>query len=500
MTYTSATILDVSALAPVKPVVQLHAGDPMAYDDPPYPPADALTLCQLLSMAVEETAVGTSPFTTEDFTNDPVTKLFSYVNGEEGTFLMAASGGKLYQITSSGASLVMTLFSATVVPAMLNYNSRLLVADGSPHIRYFDGQSVGALENSPPYATALAEIGNRVACNSGGAGELDTVYFSAAEDDEDWDTAVNAVGVRAGYLDGLTVTAIGVLGTDLLVFKSGGDGKKSYRVSTSGTPDDWYVQLLSANATALSPFAVEQVGNDIWFADDTGIKSVSQVQTYGDLAMGMAGMAIEGALSGKQIRELTFLPSLGVLAILAEGTTDIYLYHPHNKTFTLWNINDILINSICESGGKVYLAGGNGYLYRLGIDDIDDLVTGVAQPVAARIEGRQYIMPRDGIIRRTRLYYDELTPTTGTIGVVSPGLSTASLETTLANITPIDTRMLHDATEELSVADDSLARAQRGFVDSRARYRSGIFSFTIRTTRGRVKLKSFSFDAASVEG
>ena len=493
----------VSEWGELSPIVGifLRVGTVLDSSDPWYPtPDDRFALAQKINCVVTEEESQSSPFISVDFNANPVVKVFNYSNGTDGSFLMGVSDGKLYQITANGVSFVMDLFSKEIVPAMLNYNGRMLIADGSPHIKWFDGSTIGELETSPPYATALAEIGNRVVCNSGGSGELDSVYFSGAEDDEDWDTAGNAVGIRAGYLDGMTVNALGVLGTDLLVFKGGSGGKKTYRVSTNGTPSDWYNQLLSANATALSPFAVEQIGNDLWFADDVGLKSISQVQTYGDLAMAMTGMPIESAISGKQVRELTFLPSLGVLSILVEGTADIYLYHPHNKAFTTWNIGDILINSICESGGKVYLAGGNGYLYRLGIDDIDSLVPNLNAPVQARIEGRQYIMPKDGIVRRTRVYYDELTPTTGTVGIVSPNMTTGVNEVVIANITPIDSRMLVAASEDLADANLSLARAQRGFIDSRARYRSGIFSFTVKTTKGRIQLKNLSFDAASVEG
>ena len=353
------------------------------------------------------------------------------------------------------------------------------------------------LPNSPAYPTALAEISSRVVCNSGGSGELDGVYFSAAEDEETWDTSADGVGLRAGYMDGMSVNAFGVLGTDLLVFKGGRNGKRTYRISTSGLASDWYVQLLTANSTATSPAAVEEVVGDLWYADDTGLKSISQVQTYGDLGLSLAGMLIDSELSGRSVREMTFLPSLGVLAIIVSGTPDIFIYHPHNKAFTTWNFGNIRINSICEGGGKVYLAASNGYLYRLGIDDLDEFVSGTTTAVAARAEGRQYAMPADGLIKRTRIIYDELSPATG---VVSVGTEKGPTEVVIGNIEPLDSRMLVDSTEELAVASNSLARTQRGYIDFRSRVRSGIFSFSVSTESGRIRLNGLSFDVAGVEG
>lgn len=516
-----------------------------------------------------------------------IDKIYYYAKNDVDSWLIGVSGTRLCVLEYDAAQgyiwrVIGVLHSEAVVPSFLTYNTKLLIADGGPRIKVWEGSAdvwsvaytaafatsttatlagdrtevfsggrpvkadcgvdgvfigsvAGAsydsgtdettvtiqgtaitanltalyhgffydLETSPPYATAVVEIGNRVVCNSGGVGELDTVYFSGVEDETDWDTAADdatAVAVRAGYMDGMTVNAFGVLGTDLMVFKGSLTGRRVYRISTSGTAADWYTQMLSDNATALTGSAVAQVGNDLWFADDTGIKAISQTQTYGDLALALAGMLVEAGFSGATVRELTYLPSLGVLAVLIDGVTDIFLYHPHNKAWTTWNIGGIAIRSICDGGGRIYLAGDNGFLYRLGVDDLDELTYGVSTPVAARLEGKQYVLPREGIIRRSRLYYDEMTPTSGEIAVISPGVSTSYTETKMAEITPIDARILNTATEELAVADASLARAQRGFVDSRSRYRNGIFSFVVKTTKGRVKLKSFAFDVANVEG
>lgn len=352
------------------------------------------------------------------------------------------------------------------------------------------------LPNSPMYATSLAEIGSRVVCNSGGAGELDAVYFSAAEDEETWDTSADGVGMRAGFGDGMRVNALGVIGTDLLVFKGGTKGRRTYRIACNGTASDWYDQLLTSNATATTPGAIEEVIGDVWFADDTGLKAISQVQTYGDLGLAMAGQPIDRGLAGKSVREMTYLPSLGIMTILIEGSNDIYVYHPHNKAFTTWDFG-VRINSICEGGGKVYLAASNGYLYRIGIDGLDELVPGTTTAVAARAEGRQYTMPADGLIRKTRVVYDELSPATGTVEV---GTEKGPTEVTIGNITPIDTRMLVDATDQLATASNSLARTQRGYIDFRSRVRSGIFSFSVSISEGRIRLNGLTFDVATVDG
>ncbi len=199
-----------------------------------------------------------------------------------GPSLAAAFSDGVVAVLSQGDWQTLGQLSAPgVVPAMTAFNGSLIVADPGAPLTAWDGamtqpSSLLPLSGSPQ-ASALALIAGRLAANS--ATDLDAVVLCGPYDETDWDVAQgNALLLRAGYGDGLGVTAFGVLGQDLMVFKSGGGERRILRLNTAGAPASWSVTQLSRSVGASSAQAVESVGNTLLFGSDRGVMDLSGVQ------------------------------------------------------------------------------------------------------------------------------------------------------------------------------------------------------------------------------
>jgi len=417
-------------------------------------------------------------------------------------FLVAATDdAKLYSLDETASppawKLVAELAQPGVVPGLRTFHGKLVIADGGPCLRAWDGEELADLEGSPS-ATALADIGGRLAANS--AQDLDGVAFCGPYDETDWDIADGgAVFLRAGYGDGLRVTGFGVIGQDLVVFKAGDSGKRILRLQTAGTTASWSLTQLSQNLTAHSGHCVEFVGNNLLFAGPGGIMDLAGVQQYGDIQVGGAGRPVNPALGGKRVASLRFLPKLAVLLAFVEGDSQVLVYHPHNQAWTRLDFQGLFLNACCQAGERIFLAGRSGRLYRLGLGESRDEVTpGVFAPITAVARSKVFTAPGEMILRRTRLDYEALTPGTGSLQVV--GSDQVSPVTVYAWEADPGLGKLADAQGPLAEAGRPLGVSSETQDVSRARVRDAAMSFQIATTGGRIRLRQCLAEIALAAG
>lgn len=431
-----------------------------------------------------------------------ILKLHWFERGDlDGVLVAATSGGALCRLDESGPSPrwehVTDLAQPGLTPSLRTFHGRLVIADGGPCLRAWDGQDTQALEGSPP-ATALAEIGGRLAANS--ASDLDGVAFSGPHDETDWDTDQGgAVFLRAGYGEGLRVTGFGVIGQDLVVFKSGDSGKRIMRVQTAGPASQWAVSELSRNLTAHSGHTVEFVGNNLFFAGPGGIMDLAGVQQYGDIQVGGAGRPINPILGGRHVGELRFLPRLEALLAFIQGDSRVLVFHPHNQAWTVIDFQGLFFSTACQAGERVFLAGGNGRLYRLAPGESRDEVR-EGQFEDIRGLARTRVFPgRDALLlRKTRLSFEALTPGSGRLQAL--GSDRVSPVTLLSWEANPGLGRLSDAVAPLAGAAQPLGSAAEAQRVSHARLRDSAVSFQITTTSGRIRLRHCQAELAQAAG
>lgn len=433
--------------------------------------------------------------------NPAILRLHYHVKDALTACLVAAtSDGKLYTLDEASSPPAWTpladLFMAGVTPSLATFNGKLIIADGGPHLRVWDGATVADLKDSPS-ATALAEIGGRLAANS--AQDLDGVVLSGPEDETNWQIADGSVFLRAGYGDGLRVTGFGVISQDLIIFKSGASGKRIMRLQASGSTAQWSLSQISRNLTAVSPHAVEFVGNNLLFADAGGIMDLAGVQQYGDIQVGGAGRLVNPVLGGKNVSELRFLPKLAVLLAFVEGDNQVLVFHPHNGAWTRFDFQGLFLHTACQAGDTIALAGQGGRLYRLGLTESrDEVAPGLYTDIAGLARSKVFAIPGETVLRKTRLDYEAITPGQGRLCVfgsdqVSPvPLLTWSADPGLGT--------LAEATGPLADANQPLGASAEAQSIARSRFRDCALSFQITTVSGRIRLRQCLAQLAAVNG
>ncbi|WP_243438705.1 hypothetical protein [Fundidesulfovibrio soli] len=424
-----------------------------------------------------------------------------YAQDVDSGFLVAATAdGKLFSLDLSvqppAWNHVTDLDQPGVTPSLVTFHGKLVIADGGPHLRTWDGASVATIASSPS-ATALVEVNGRLAANS--AQDLDGVAFSGPFDETDWDIGVGAVFLRAGYGDGLRVNAFGVIGKDLVVFKSGDSARRILRLQTGGTVDQWSITELSRNQSASGPRAVEFVGNNLFFAGHGGIMDLAGVQQYGDIQVGVAGRPVNPLLGGRNVSSMRFVPALGAMLVFIEGDPQVLAFHPHNQAWTRFDFQGRIMSGACQAGGTVYLAGRGGSVYRLGLEESrDELQPGDHANIASTVRSRVFTTQGALVLRSAKLDFEALSPGSGSLQALGSD-QISPVELIAWNANP-GLGKVNDSTGPLADAVQILGASSQTKSVSRTRFRDWAVSFQLTTTGGRIRLRRCLAEFARVNG
>jgi hypothetical protein len=337
----------------------------------------------------------------------PILKIYYYEKSTADKWLVCASGGKLYKLVSDAWVEIGNLNDSTTVPSFQTFNTHLLIADGGTNIKKWDGTTLGSLSDGLS-ATAIAEVGGRVVINS--KSDPDLVTFSGMEDETQWDTAdlTNpAIGLRAGFGDNMIVNGFSVFNADLLISKRGDSEKRFYRINTSGVPTAWTVEKLTSNNASQNAHTLVSAFNNVFFVDNNGFKSIKGVTEYGDLQIDMVGAKVNTQFALSVCDEVSYLPMFTAIWFLIIDR--VYAYHRIydadgnlKHAFTDMQFKQGRITSVLQAGNTVYMAGYNGYLYK--IDDsrtTDETAPNVNVTFPSLIVSKRFSFFGGGILRKT---------------------------------------------------------------------------------------------------
>lgn len=437
----------------------------------------------------------------------PIIALYYYEQSATQSYLIGACNGNLYYYASNSWTKIGSLTDATTVPSFLTFNTKLLIADGGSAIRTWNGTDYTTIANSPK-ASILKTIRNRVVCND--ISEMDSVYFSKAEDESDWETSgesAEAVGLRCGYGDNLTVNAFAVFGDDLIVSKKGDKTKKLYRINVADTtPANWYVKELSSNNCSQNNKSITEAWNNVFFVDENGFKTLRGVQEYGDLQVSAIGRKINNIFMSQTTCDfMTYIPKYNAIWF---GMGDrVFCYTERFNTgaditpaFTQLLFQQGRIMHVIQAGESVYLAGYNGYLYKLdetySTDNINSTDT---QNFTSVIRTKNIPLGVDGILRKIQVYFKARSSGVAIINVILDDETTTRLKTVTLHSSGT---YLHDATEYLYDATEYLYEEGHGawIETSRNRVRSNCIAFEVMANSGRMGIEIIKAEIALVEG
>ena len=371
-----------------------------------------------------------------------------------GFLMCSCTDGKLYSfdMASKVFAEVCALQPGTAA-SMIIFNDKLLIADGGK-LRSWDGAALVELAGDLN-PTIVEEIGSRVVINSTKTGENDAVYFSKPEDETGWDTSADAIGLRAGYGDGMTVNSFSVIGTDLIVSKVGLSRAIIYRVNTAGEPTAWKVNKLISDTSSGGRFMMVAIPGEIVYLNaDSELRSLAGVQEYGDIQIMNAGEKINPGLvelvnDGFNPSNLDYLSSNDMLAIIFNGRA--YCYFHAKKTFTYIDSLDmgVRINCACDFEDKPYFGADNGMLYRWDNGSSkDEVTTGVLSDFPSKATSKLFVVPREVVIKRSQFSYNSLAEGSGEILINSTPIKKFGIYATVD--------MLFDANDDLYWANGDL--------------------------------------------
>jgi hypothetical protein len=412
----------------------------------------------------------------------------------------SCSDGKLYRydLTTKVFTDIHDLAGGPYA-VMITFNQKVLFVDGTG-LYSWDGATV-ELVTDTFHPSTISEISNRVVINNKLKGEEDAVYFSGPEDETDWDmTNGAAVGLRAGYGDGMEVNALSTLGMDLIVSKAGGGNRYIYRVNCAGIPAQWSANKLAADTSSAGPMLIDSVPNDVLYvSEESELRSLAGVQEYGDIEVQNVGEKINPLLVMAQNEGFTpsmirYLPVLDVLALIFSGK--LCFYHHASRRFTTAVFDEGRIVSVCELDGEVYWGSSHGWIYKwTELSDQDEYNPGKHVQLKSKLKSKIYSFPRESLLKHSRLSYAHLLGGGGTVRVNGVLVMDFPIFGAPWYLFEADDTYLYDANMPLYEMGE-----EDTVMISRSRTRQVDMTVEIETLSGRLGLNYFEADVAQVNG
>jgi hypothetical protein len=430
------------------------------------------------SSGVLKTRDGIAPVGDTLSTGIDIVYPFTRKTGE--SWLVCVSNKTLYSMdpTAEAPEWTSVVALSSNAPSMIGFNGNLLIADGdAAGIMAWDGTTAARVAGSPQ-CDAIFEHGNRVVCNSLTDGDLDGVYFSAAEDHTKWTTEDGAVIVRAGYGDGMRVNGFAAISDTLVVSKCAYvDGvatrKKLWGIQTASTAANWYAKDVSSNNAALGPHCIVGAHQDVLYIDAEGFEALTPTQQYGDIANnptigGRINRVLKNLLTDADSARLCLLPNQSALYLFLPGKKKVFVYSMLTRAFTLLEFAQNM-NHAADYGGTTYFAGADGQLYCYDPVSTVDTIGEVESEVVSVIRWKRIEAPARSVLYKTFLRIVSETDGTMLLEAYPDGDSKRLLQSFPVYASSISDMDLYEATGDLADASDELYSAPNKRLVSRSR-------------------------------
>jgi hypothetical protein len=418
----------------------------------------------------------------------------------KGDLICSVSDGKVYVYNFAADSFTSIHdISAAPVAMFLTFNNKLLIVDGGGLFSWEGGNEDVVEVITTFHPTAIIEIGNRVVIND--KQDMDAVYLSGPEDETDWDTSSGAaVGLRAGFGDGMNVNGFAVLGTDLIVSKAGNGQKFIYRISIAGPSSNWAVHKLVTDTSARSETLIDSVPNTILYVnEDSELRSLEGVQEYGDIRMMNAGEKINPMLAsvaknGFPASMIRYSPAYDMLVIIFSGV--VAFFNHASKRFTTMDFDAGDLRCCCDYSDELFWGSQNGNIYRWNeSSDTDEVSHGVTEHFEANIKSKVFAFPGEALVKKSTIATSNFVQGTGTVRI--------------NHVKVIDFEILgspwylFDA-DDTQLADANMPLYERGEADtikkSHNKCRQKDFYIHITVPEGRCGLNYVNLEVAQVAG
>lgn len=275
-------------------------------------------------------------------------------------------------------------------PCCTKFGGAVLIASGDK-LQKYDYNTFSVIEGSPKADIVFTRAGRVVVSKTGS----DLLIYSAIGDETSWEINSNDASARkdvnVGYKDGGDILGVGLLASDIIVFKSNG---LIYDVQNE--PEDWNILQIGDNSDFSAQAAVTNINNDIVYLSSMGLRSVSSSQSYGNFEKGDIGKKINPALRGRQLNPyISTLKRTKQLVVPQNNRTELFVYHYGLKAFTKWKFPQPVVDIVENQWRTIVVTNGNGtntdtddansgYVYEFTYDHHTDMDNKISQSIVSK--------------------------------------------------------------------------------------------------------------------
>ena len=285
----------------------------------------------------------------------------------DGTIeILVAGGGNIYKVgLNNELSVIHSGLDAAAKVSFAQMNDICIICNGVNAPLKYDGTTVSTLGGSPPATAFKAHVHKGRVWMIERTNKMLATH-SALNNPEDYTTSNDA-----GYIDFKYVLKEGdelldiATYIDLLVFFF-----RNHIVIYSGTNPtangDFRMVQLFRGIGVVQTDTVQALGNDMVFLYDSGVKTLRQVVTTGNLNTEDVSERIDpslrAAIGGLSETSSAHYPKKGWYLLQIDST--VYVY---NYSFKAWSriVGADIHGMFSTADGELYLCG-TGYLYRYG--------------------------------------------------------------------------------------------------------------------------------------
>jgi hypothetical protein len=210
---------------------------------------------------------GYSVYVSAQTASTPVKGLHEFINTSGTSFLMAAVGNNIYNVStpSTWTSIFAGALSGTTNFA--TFGNLVVAVNLTMTTQKWTGSgSTGNLLGTPPSnAKFVKSHRGRLFIANSSAG-TSKVNFSALNNPEDWTTAGDAGNFLVGYDDGEQITGMASVGQNLIIFK-----QNSTWILKNGTPTTFQLTKISASIGCIAPDSIVECEQFALFLSNIGV-------------------------------------------------------------------------------------------------------------------------------------------------------------------------------------------------------------------------------------
>ena len=243
----------------------------------------------------------------DDTGSTAITGLIGWIEDDGTKWLLSTTGTDLRYLNGSSWSTMDDGFTTSLDTEFVVANNKMYIFNGTDNTHSWDGAATAlnsGLVDMGSVSVPRAKYGIWWKNYLFMAGESvlngtkypARVWFSNIADPDTWTTGTDYFDV--GLSDGQEITGLGILGEYLVIFK-----RKSIYVLSGSGPSDWKLSTTVNNLVnvensvgCVSHRSIVQVGNDLWFMSDDGIRSLRRNEEGGTPLTGIVSGNIQGTI------------------------------------------------------------------------------------------------------------------------------------------------------------------------------------------------------------